>query len=268
MKLGLAQFGSGTDGERNLSIIRSMAADARRAGAEIVAVPEYAMYEKKMVDASFAEAAEELDGAFVSGIASIAAEYGVTIVAGMVERSSNGDPRPFNTLIAIDSDGRRLAAYRKIHLFDSYGFQESAFIQPAPTPEPVVFDAAGTRVGLLACYDLRFPELARALVDAGAEVLLVCSSWVPGAGKVDQWRILAQARAIENTVYTVAVSQTPPISVGHSLAVDPSGRIITELHAEQAVAVVDVHSSVIADARERDPALLRRRYDVAPRRLG
>jgi predicted amidohydrolase len=104
-----------------------------------------------------------------------------------------------NTLVAFGPDGGRLASYRKIHLFDAQGFGESEFIKPGPSTAPVVFEHGGVRFGLMTCYDLRFPELARSLAGAGARVLLVCSSWVPGEHKTEQWLALNAARAIENS---------------------------------------------------------------------
>ena len=125
--------------------------------------------------------------------------------------------KAYNTLVAFGPDGARLAFYRKIHLFDAQGFGESTFIKPGPSTSPVVFESGGARLGLMTCYDLRFPELARSLADAGAQVLLVCSSWVPGNHKTEQWLALNAARAIENGVYVAGVCQAPPVSVGRSV---------------------------------------------------
>lgn len=262
MKLSMAQIDAGTDTQRNLAFIDQFARRAQREGATVVAFPEYSMYEKKMVDASFADAAEPVDGPFVSALARLALELGICIVAGIVEANPAGG-LPFNTIVAVDADGRTVAAYRKIHLFDSFGFQESASISRAPSLEPVVFEAGGMQIGLMTCYDLRFPELARELADAGAEVVLVCSSWVPGDGKTDQWRVLAQARAIENAYFVGAVSQAVPISIGHSLVVDPAGVILGELGDSPDLATFTVDLEAVAATRKRDPALRLRRYSVA-----
>ena len=115
----------------------------------------------------------------------------------MFEVSDDPD-RPYNTLVVVDRDGLR-ASYRKIHLYDSFGYKESDRLLAGPV-EPVLVDVGGFRVGLMTCYDLRFPELARELVSRGAELLVVPSAWVAGPAKVDHWRTLATARAIENTV--------------------------------------------------------------------
>lgn len=260
MRLALAQLASDDDVAGNLRAVGDAVARAADRGAELVLLPEYAMYEKKMVDASFAGVAEPLDGRFGSAVSELAVSHGVTVVAGMVERSDRADdPRPFNTLAAFGADGGLLARYRKIHLFDSFGFRESEWIAPAPEPVPVVFEAAGMTVGLMTCYDLRFPELGRALVDAGADLLAVCSSWVPGPSKVDQWRTLAMARAIENGCFTAAVSQAEPISVGHSLLADPHGDVRVEAAGAPAVLVADVDPAEATAARDRDPALRLRR---------
>ncbi|MEY9852968.1 putative amidohydrolase [Leifsonia sp. EB41] len=260
MRLALAQLASDDDVAGNLRAVGDAVARATDQGAELVLLPEYAMYEKKMVDATFAGVAEPLDGRFGSAVAELAASRRVTIVAGLVERSSDGaDPRPFNTLAAFGPDGGLLTRYRKIHLFDSFGFRESEWIAPAPEPEAVVFEAGGLTVGLMTCYDLRFPELGRALADAGADLLAVCSSWVPGPHKLDQWRTLARARAIENGCYAAAVSQAEPISVGHSLLADPHGEVIVETGGSPEVMLGEVDPAAVVAARERDPALRLRR---------
>ena len=152
-------------------------------------------------------------------VAEAAEAHATTVVAGMFETSPDPD-RPWNTLVLR---GTVPAAYRKIHLYDSFGYRESDRVR-AGEPEPVVVEVGGFRVGLMTCYDLRFPELGRLLADAGAEVLVVPAAWVAGARKVEHWRTLARARAIENTAYVVAVGQPGPRYSGHSLVVDPLGR--------------------------------------------
>ncbi len=265
MRLSLAQLDSGTDKARNLQAIERLARQAMDEGAELVAFPEYSMYEKKVVDASFGPAAEPLDGPFVTALAALASSLGIAIVAGVVEKNHDG-PRPFNTLVAIDSSGVLLARYRKIHLFDSYGFQESGSIAPSPSLDPSVFRIAGMTVGLMTCYDLRFPELGRELADAGAELVLACSSWVPGEGKAEHWRVLAQARAIENSYFVGAVSQVPPVSIGRSILVNPAGGILGEFGLEPAVGTFELNPDEVRAARDRDPALRNRRYLVYPGR--
>lgn len=258
MRIALGQLESGTDIQANLAAIDRFAAEAARDGAALVAFPEYATYEKKKVDATFPEAAEPLDGPVCRELAYTARRHRIALVAGVVETSEEPG-KAYNTLVAYGPDGDRLAFYRKLHLFDAQGFGESVFIKPGPSTDPVVFESGGARFGLMTCYDLRFPELARSIADAGAQVLLVCSSWVPGTHKTEQWLALNAARAIENSVYVAGVCQAPPVSVGRSILVDPMGVIEADLGLEPGVRAVDVSVETVARVRELFPMFRQRR---------
>jgi predicted amidohydrolase len=203
---------------------------------------------------SFAESTT--DGPFVSTVTDLSTRSGATVVAGMFETSQDAS-RPYNTLVVVDRDGPR-ATYRKIHLYDSFGYKESERLLPGDV-EPVTVDVHGVTVGLMTCYDLRFPELARALVDRGAELLVVPSAWVAGPAKLDHWRTLLRARAIENTVYVAAAAQPGPRYTGHSLVVDPMGEVLAEAGDDQEILTVELDTTVIAAARERNPSLANRR---------
>ncbi|MEV8150167.1 carbon-nitrogen hydrolase family protein [Arthrobacter sp. NPDC080073] len=254
MRITLAQIDSGTDVGRNLDLIADYCARAAREGSDLIVLPEYSTYEKSRVDQSFVDMAEPLDGPVAARLQATAARYGIAVVVGLLESSGEGEgDRAFNTLVAIGPGGSRLASYRKIHLFDCQGFRESDYIQAAPEPVPVTFSCGGMTFGLMTCYDLRFPELARVLADSGAEVLLVCSSWVPGTAKTEQWASLAKARAIENGVYVAAVSQTPPVSIGYSMLVDPLGTVLHSLGTEPAAATLDISPGAVEAARDQFP---------------
>lgn len=140
MKIALGQLESGTDVAANLAAIDRFAASAAGDGAMLVAFPEYATYEKKIVDASFPAAAEPMDGPVCRELGATAVRHGIALVAGVVE-TSDEEGRAYNTLVAFGPDGARLAVYRKIHLFDAQGFGESTYIKPGPSTEPVVFEA-------------------------------------------------------------------------------------------------------------------------------
>src|SRR5947209_10824170 len=137
--------------------------------------------------------AEPLDGPFVEGLVALAREHRIWIVAGMFERVDE-DERVYNTLAAMTPDGSLAAVYRKIHLFDAFGSRESAQFLPGPLA-PVTIEIAGMCCGLMTCYDLRFPELARALVTQGTETLLVPAAWYQAPLKEDHWRGMPPARA-------------------------------------------------------------------------
>jgi predicted amidohydrolase len=158
----------------------------------------------------------------------------------------------------VDERGLR-AAYRKIHLYDSFGYKESDRLS-AGAVEPVLVDVGGFSVGLMTCYDLRFPELARELVRRGAELLVVPSAWVAGPGKVNHWRTLACARAIENTVFVAAVGQPGPRYTGHSLVVGPAGELVAELGDGELVVTASVDREALERARAENPSLLNRRF--------
>ena len=198
--------------------------------------------------------AEPVDGPFATEVARVADARGTTVVAGMFEPGKDPD-RPFNTLVVR---GATEAAYRKIHLYDSFGYRESDRLT-AGDVEPLVVEIGGFAVGLMTCYDLRFPELARALVDRGAEVLVVPAAWVAGPRKVEHWRTLVRARAIENTVFVVAVGQPGPRYSGHSLVVDPLGDVVTEGGEGPEVLAATLHRDVLAGARRTNPSLANRR---------
>ncbi|MFD6698198.1 MULTISPECIES: carbon-nitrogen hydrolase family protein [unclassified Microbacterium] len=250
MRLALAQIDSGTDVAHNLALIRAGFEDAAARGADLLLFPEYAMYEKKVVDGSFAEVAQPVDGEYGRTLAALALEHGIAVIAGMVEAAPDGD-RPYNTLVGFDADGGLVGLYRKIHLYDAYGFRESHWISRPDPALPVVMPIAGIRVGVMTCNDLRHPALARDLSAAGADVLAICASWVPGPHKIDQWRTLAAARAIENVILTAAVCQAPPVSIGTSLVVDPMGAALGELGPEPGLLVVDLDPAETSRARAR-----------------
>jgi predicted amidohydrolase len=202
--------------------------------------------------------AEPLDGPFVTRLGELAAAHDVTLVAGMFEVSD--DPtRPFNTLVVVDPTGLR-ATYRKIHLYDSFGYRESDRLS-AGDLVPVVVDVRGWNVGLMTCYDLRFPELARALVDGGADLLVVPAAWVAGERKVDHWRTLLRARAIENTAYVAAAAQPGPRYCGHSMIVGPDGDVLAEAGQDEDGTGVfsGVNRPHLAAVRSTNPSLANRR---------
>jgi len=223
-------------------------------GADLVVFPEAAVRDFGSPGSDVSEYAEDLDGPFGTTLSAVAADRGTTLVAGMFERSP--DPgRPFNTLLVR---GAARAAYRKIHLYDSFGYRESDRLVGGEW-DPVVVDVGGMRLGLMTCYDLRFPELARDLVAAGAEALVVPAAWVAGERKVEHWRTLVRARAIENVCYVVAAAQPAPRYTGHSMIVDPLGDVLAEAGDGEESITATLDPEVVASARETNPSLANRR---------
>jgi len=250
LSVTVVQAASGLDPAENRGRLHELVTS----DSDLVVLPEAFARDFGEAGSDVSRYAETLDGAFASELASVAAEHNTTVVAGMFETST--DPRrPFNTLVVR---GAATAAYRKIHLYDSFGYRESDALHPGPLA-PVVVQVAGVAVGLMTCYDLRFPELARVLVDHGAEVLVVPSAWVAGPRKVEHWRTLVRARAIENTVFVVAAGQPGPRYTGHSMVVDPLGDVLAEAAEEPAVLRATLDGSVLEEARRTNPSLANRR---------
>jgi len=250
------QKASSLDAAENRAALDAVAA-ALDPGTGLVLLPEAFMRDFGAPDTDLAPTAEPLDGPFVQRLTALAADRGTTVVAGMFEVSD--DPaRPWNTLVVVDRDGLR-ASYRKIHLYDSFGYKESDRLTGGAV-EPVVVKVQGWQVGLMTCYDLRFPELARELVRRGAELLVLPAAWVAGPGKVHHWRTLVTARAIENTAYVAAVGQPGPRYTGHSLVVGPAGEVVAELGDGDHVLVASVDRASLDEARSTNPSLANRRF--------
>ena len=253
MRVAVVQEASALDPTTNRDRLRALVPG----GTDLVVLPEAFARDFGEAGSDVSAFAEPLDGPFASALAEVAGDQGTTVVAGMFETST--DPaRPSNTLVVR---GRSHAEYRKIHLYDSFGYRESDALTAGPL-EPVVVDVGGWQVGLMTCYDLRFPELARSLVDAGAEVLVVPAAWVAGPRKVDHWRTLVRARAIENTVYVVAAGQPGPRYAGHSLVVDPLGDVLAEAAAAPATLRATLTRAALDEARATNPSLANRRLHV------
>ena len=262
--IAVAQFAPGENKAANLEELRDLATTAASRGAKLVVFPEYSSHFTPSLGAHSVAAAETLDGPFVAGLEAIAKVLDIHIVAGMLELCDEDNDRFFNTLVALDPHGSLVAKYRKLHLYDAFGQKESDWVAPGPIEEPETFEFGDFRVGLQTCYDIRFPEVTRRLVDAGADVVVLPSEWVRGPLKEQHWRTLVTARAIENTVYFAAADHGPPIGAGNSMIVDPMGVELATIGEESGVALAWISSDRIADVRAVNPALGIRRFGTHP----
>lgn len=280
--MAAVQVATSTDLEENRRLVGAHVGAAAREGASLVVFPEATMCTFGGPSFDLTAVAEPLDGPFVQAMRAAAARHGVTVVAGMFERASASgreleDRRPFNTVVVAGPDGELLGAYRKLHLFDALGAKESARMRAGDPATGVTTFHFGGRAGIgerggemtagvMTCYDLRFPEMARALVDRGAMLLVVPAHWYAGPEKREVWETLVRARAIESTAYVVAAGKPAPEGVGRSMVVDPAGVVCTVLEeAGDGVAIADVEASEVAHVRAVLPVLEHRRFDVAPR---
>lgn len=254
MRIALAQLGSTTDPQANLVLVRDAVATAAAEGAELVVFPEATMCS---FSRRSSEVAEAFDGPWAESVRLIARESGVTVIVGMFTTADDG--RVHNTLLVT---GEAEVRYDKMHLFDALGYTESRHI--APGHDLVSLPLGDARLGLATCYDIRFPDQFTSLARGGASVIAVCASWAPGPGKVHQWRTLATARAMDSTSYVVAVDQAAdgdpdepglPTGVGHSMVVDPTGRVLLELGTGPEVALIDLNAELVAETRKALPLL-------------
>jgi predicted amidohydrolase len=262
--IAVAQFAPGADSLANLAAMRQLAAIAVERGATLVVFPEYSSWFEAEFSAATRAAAEPLDGDFVQRAAGIAAEFGIHLVFGLLEAGTGPDQRVRNTIVALGPSGEVLATYRKLHLYDAFGHKESDWVQPGDIEPPQTFGWAGFTVGLQTCYDIRFPEVTRRLVDSGADLVLVPAEWVRGPLKEHHWRTLVIARAIENTIYVAAADQSPPIGVGNSMVVDPMGVEIASIGETVDAVVAHISTARVAEVRRINPALALRRFGVVP----
>jgi predicted amidohydrolase len=263
VRVAVGQFAAGTDKAANLATLTGLVHDAAGAGAAVVVLPENSMYSDPNPAADARGWAEPLDGPFARELSRLARSAGLTIVAGMTE-SVPGEARASNTLLAVSESGEQLGVYRKIHLYDAFGYRESDRIKPAAHAAPLTFACGGITFGAMTCYDLRFPEMARRLVDAGADALLLPAAWVAGPAKEDHWVTLARARAIENTAWVLAAGQTGPVCAGQSMIVDPMGVVLASAGEAPGIAVAELDQARLEDVRRRNPSLDNRRFTVLP----
>ena len=224
-------------------------------GTDLLVLPEAFARDFGEPGSPLAPIAEPLDGPFVAATRAKTEATGAAVVAGMFETSDDPE-RPFNTLVLNQAGS--LTTYRKIHLYDAFGQRESDIVSAGPT-EPVLAQVGDLQVGLMTCYDLRFPELGRALSAAGAEVLVLPAAWVAGPGKVAQWQTLIRARAIENVSWLVAAAQPGPRYCGHSAVIAPTGDVVAEAGDGEELLTADIDLDSVRAARERNPALSLRR---------
>ena len=255
MRVALAQISSVHDVEANLATITASTRTAASQGAELVVFPEAAMY---AFGAPLAGIAEPLDGRFATSVRLLARELGVTIVAGMFTPAADG--RVFNTLLAAGPDDA--TSYDKIHLFDAFGFKESATVAPGDARRAI--RVGGTVVALSTCYDVRFPLLYIENAADGAQVSVVSASWGAGPGKVEQWELLVRARAIDSTTYVIACDQAVPVGgtsgpaptgVGNSMVVSPYGQVLGRLGDQPGLLVLDLDLAEVDSARGAVPVL-------------
>jgi predicted amidohydrolase len=262
-KVAIVQFKASTKKEPNLKKILDYIKKAAQSKADIIAFPEYMMFytPASQTAAQVAELAESIDGDFVQKIKDAAKDNHIQVIGTIYEKTKNTKNRVYDTAFLIDDKGKLVYTYRKIHLYDALGFKESAkMASGSKIPSPAKSKLG--KIGMLICYDLRFPEISRILTLAGSQVLVAPSAWVQGESKEEHWLALNRTRAIENGCYVIAPDHVGHIYCGRSLVVDPYGRILLDMKKKQGMAIVDISLDKIKKIRRDLPLLKNRRTDI------
>lgn len=289
MRIAVIQMNSEPDVDKNLAKIKSYIAGSAESGADLVVFPEAAMFP---FDAGRSDiVAQPLDGPFAAAVEQAARDADITAVVGMftpadtVFRTPSGElqtepvegsgeankfRRVYNTLLVTGPNGTE--HYHKIHTFDAFGYRESDTVKPGT--RRVTYDVGGVTIGLATCYDIRFPGHFYALAEAGATVMVVPTAWTDGPGKLDQWRTLTAARALDTTSFVVAAGQARPGSperygqndgptgIGHSAIISPGGARLAETGYVAQTLVVDIDPNQVEKVRKGLPVLKGHRRDL------
>lgn len=263
VRAAVVQLLADEDTAANIARAGDMVHAAALSGAQLVVLPE--KWNWWGAASRTAQGAEGLDGPSLTAARAWARELGVSIVAGSVLERIGDGARAYNTSVLIAPDGRDLAIYRKVHLFDvtvdGHEYRESDAVRPGEALASG--EAAGLTVGLSVCYDLRFPELYRSLVHAGATAITVPANFTVPTGEA-HWEVLLRARAIEDQCFVLAAGQcgehaTGEGAWGHSMIVDPWGRVLAEVDEGQGFACADLDMEEQRRVRQSLPALTHRR---------
>jgi len=258
-KIALAQTTSTDDFDANLAIAEAMVEEAAENGAELLAFPEVFLYlggyKGKL------KIAESLDGATVTRFREAAARHGMMLLLGSLHELIPADPaRVYNTSVLIGADGAMLASYRKLRLFDvelpTLKIKESDSIAPGESPPPVVDTPIG-KLGLTICFDLRFSDLYLSLRRRGAEIVFIPSNFTAPTGAA-HWEVMLRARAVEGQFFVVAPAQTGRhnpkyTSFGHSMVVDPWGRILATAPPGTGLVYGDINLAYLEQVRAELP---------------
>ncbi|MFZ5448403.1 MAG: carbon-nitrogen hydrolase family protein [Thermodesulfobacteriota bacterium] len=266
MWVAAIQLNSTPSQEANLARAQALVEEAASRGAQLVALPEH--FACLGTEADIAAATQPLDGPLVNRFRELASKLRIFLLMGSFPERTPGKARPYNTSVLLGPQGKIIAQYRKLHLFDvdfpgAPAFRESEHTHPGE--EVVVAALPGTSftAGLAICYDLRFPELFRRQVDQGANLILLPAAFTARTGR-DHWEVLLRARALENLSYVVAPAQYGQHvpgrrSYGRSLIVDPWGTLLAQAPDGEGVILAPLDYERLQRLRRELPCLRHRR---------
>lgn len=263
--VAIVQMRSSEDKMENLELSVGFIREAAKKKSNLICFPEFQMAYSPVSQSAnqLSEIAESVnDGNFITTLRKAAKVNKISIISTIYEKSNSGfDNRVYDTVVLIDNKGGISSVYRKLHLYDALGFKESDRMMAGNIIEKPVKTLVGN-IGLMICYDIRFPEMSRILTVKGANVLVLPSAWVHGVMKEEHWQTLLKARAIENGLYIIAPDQVGNIFSGRSMAVDPFGVVLLDMGNREGMEVVEIDKSRVQKVRELLPLLKNRRTDV------
>jgi deaminated glutathione amidase len=273
MRAAVVQLSTQDDVVHNLARVRELVGRAVAEGARLVTLPENFAFmgeearKRELAERVEREAPSREYGPILSTLADVAVRHGAWVLGGGMPERSDDPARPYNTSVLVDPRGSVAASYRKVHLFDVSLPDGTSLRESAATTaggEPLTAEVLGVRIGLSVCYDVRFPELYRRLIDQGARVVTVPSAFTLATGK-DHWHVLLRARAIENQVYVLAPAQhgrhpKGRQTYGKSLIVDPWGEVLAQCSEGEGTASAELDFAYQDRVRTALPSLLHRRW--------
>jgi len=263
--VAIVQMRSSEDKMENLQLSVDFIREAAKKKSNLICFPEFQMAYSPVSQSAnqLSEIAESVnDGNFITTLRKAAKVNKISIISTIYEKSnSRFNNRVYDTVVLIDSKGEISSVYRKLHLYDALGFKESDKMMAGNMIEKPAKTSVGN-IGLMICYDIRFPEMSRILTVKGANVLVSPSAWVHGVMKEEHWQTLLKARAIENGLYIIAPDQVGNIFSGRSMAVDPFGVVLLDMGNREGMEVVEIDKSRVQNVRDLLPLLKNRRTDV------
>ncbi len=274
VKVAIVQMKSSVNKDKNLTFSLEMIKEAQRKKAQIICFPEFQMAfsPNSQTSRELFSISESVNGNFTKELCNSAKANDISIIGTIYERSATDSDKPtkkdidnqycvYDTALFINNKGVLVTRYRKLHLYDALGFKESEKLLAGDKLFSPVDSPLG-KLGIMVCYDLRFPELSRILTIEGSNTLVSPSGWVQGTMKEDHWLTMCKARSIENGVYLIAPNQVGNVFCGRSLVIDPFGIVILDMGAKEGLEVIDLDLERIKIVRNDLPLLRNRRTDL------
>ena len=264
-RAAIVQMKSSSNKQENLKTSIKYIKEAADRQVDYIFFPEFQMAfssNKQTVDELYTIAETLPSSNFIKKLSYYSKKYNIGIIGTFFEKNDEKKVKKvFDTAFSTDKNGKVVSIYRKLHLYDAFGFKESSkFNKGNEIPNQIITDIG--KIGLMICYDIRFPELSRILSINGSDIIAIPSGWVHGIMKEEHWITMLKARAIENGVYVIAPNQVGNIFCGRSMIIDPLGSILTDLGDKIGFEIVDIHRKRLDEVRKILPLLKNRRSDI------